>query len=279
MTTEHHGLPERQEGLSAVFVACLEALDAGRAPDRADLLARYPEFAAELTQFLDDQERVDRCAAPLRAVAQVAHATVPEDGEATGDGVPRLRADALLPSLDDYELLEELGRGGMGVVCKARQRSLNRLVAVKVVREGEWSSPADRQRFRNEAEIVAQLDHPQIIPVHEVGEGDGHVYFSMRLVECGSLAEHLPRFAAEPRAAARLLAEVARAVHHAHQRGVLHRDLKPSNILLDAEGRPHVTDFGLAKRIETDSGLTESGALVGTPSYMAPEQTSGRGAR
>jgi WD40 repeat protein len=161
------------------------------------------------------------------------------------------------------------------VVYKARQRSLSRLVALKVVRAGEWSSEAERQRFRNEAEIVAQLDHPHIIPVHEVGESACHVYFSMKLVEGGSLGEHLPRYAADPRAAVRLLAEVARAVHHAHQRGVLHRDLKPSNILLDAEGRSHVTDFGLAKRIEGDSGLTQSGALVGTPSYMAPEQASG----
>jgi serine/threonine-protein kinase len=168
-----------------------------------------------------------------------------------------------------------LGRGGMGVVYKVRQLSLNRLVALKVVRLGEWSSEAERQRVRNEAEIVAQLDHPHVVPVHEVGETAGHLYFSMRLAEGGSLADHLDRFAAAPRAAARLVAEVARAVHHAHQRGVLHRDLKPSNILLDAEGRPHVTDFGLAKRIEGDSSLTQSGALVGTPSYMAPEQASG----
>src|SRR5262249_2096692 len=123
---------------------------------------------------------------------------------------------------------------------------------------------------------VAQLDHPHIVPIYEVGEYQGQPYFTMRLIEGGSLAEQLDRFTAEPRQAARLLATVARAVHHAHQRGILHRDLKPSNIFLDAEGRPHVTDFRLAKRVAVDSSLTQSGALVGTPSYMAPEQATGK---
>jgi serine/threonine-protein kinase len=161
MTTEHNGVPGREERLSAVLVACLESIDDGRPPDRAELLARHPEFAVELTQFLDDQERVDRCAALLRAVAQAAaHGpTRSDDGEAH-----RARVDVPLLSFKDYEFLEELGRGGMGIVYKARQRSLNRLVAVKVVRESEWSSLADRQRFHNEAEIVAQFDHPHIIP-------------------------------------------------------------------------------------------------------------------
>jgi tetratricopeptide (TPR) repeat protein/predicted Ser/Thr protein kinase len=198
-----------------------------------------------------------------------------QGNESPADGVSQSPAATDLPTIPGYEVLEELGHGGMAVVYMARQQSLNRLVALKVVRAGAWSSEAERQRFRNEAEIVAQLDHPHVVPVHEVGERDGHLYFSMRLVEGGSLAEHLGRFTIDPRSAAQLLAEVARAVHHAHQRGVLHRDLKPSNILLDAEGRPHVTDFGLAKRIAGDSELTQSGALVGTPSYMAPEQASG----
>src|SRR5437667_317704 len=130
-----------------------------------------------------------------------------------------------------------------------------------------------------EAEAVAHLDHAHIVPVHEVGEHAGQHYFTMKLIEGGSLDRHLARFSAEPKATARLLAAVARAVHHAHQRGILHRDLKPGNILVDAAGQPHVTDFGLAKRVEVDSSLTHSGVLIGTPSYMAPEQTSGvRGA-
>jgi serine/threonine-protein kinase len=163
----------------------------------------------------------------------------------------------------------------MGVVYRARQRSLNRPVALKVIRAGEWASPEEVRRFRNEAEMVALLDHPHVVPVYEVGEQAGQFYFSMKLVEGGSLAEQLARFRDDPRAAAGLLATVARAVHHAHQRGVLHRDLKPSNILLDEDGRPHVTDFGLARRVEADSSLTQSGAIVGTPSYMAPEQATG----
>jgi hypothetical protein len=137
------------------------------------------------------------------------------------------------------------------------------------------ATPAEVQRFRHEAEIVASLDHPRIVSIYEVGEHENQLYFTMKLVEGGSLAAQLPRFGADPQAAARLLVAIARAVHHAHQRGVLHRDLKPSNVLLDADGRPHVSDFGLARRLEGDLSLTQSGALVGTPSYMAPEQAAG----
>jgi tetratricopeptide (TPR) repeat protein len=149
-------------------------------------------------------------------------------------------------------------------------------VAVKIFRAADLGGAAELQRFRNEAEMVALLDHAGIVPIHEVGTHAGRPYFTIKLIEGGSLADHLERYRADPRSAARLVAAVARAVHHAHQRGVLHRDLKPSNILLDGQGRPHVTDFGLAKRVETDTSLTQSGALVGTPSYMAPEQTAGR---
>jgi serine/threonine protein kinase len=175
-----------------------------------------------------------------------------------------------------YELLEELGRGGMGVVYKARQIGLNRLVALKMIRAGQLAAVAEVQRFRAEAEAVAQLDHPHIVPVHEVGEQHGLPYFSMELVEGTSLSEHLPRLAGERRAAVRLLATVARAIYHAHQRGIIHRDLKPANILVDANGEPHVTDFGLARRVEGGSGLTQTGAIVGTPSYMPPEQADGK---
>jgi serine/threonine-protein kinase len=165
----------------------------------------------------------------------------------------------------------------MGVVYKARQKSLNRLVALKLIRSvGPAEEEEDARRFRNEAELVALLDHPHIVPVHEVGEHAGQLFFSMKLVEGGSLADYLDHCRADPRVAAAMVATAARAVHHAHQRGVLHRDLKPANILLDREGRPHVTDFGLARRVDVERSLTQSGALVGTPSYMAPEQTSGR---
>jgi hypothetical protein len=175
-----------------------------------------------------------------------------------------------------YELLEELGRGGMGVVFRARQLSLNRIVALKMILAGQLASPAERQRFRAEAEAAAQLNHPHIVPIYEVGEQNGQPYFSMKLLESGTLNEHLPRLARDPRAAVQLLTAVARAIHHAHQRGLIHRDLKPANILVDARGEPYVTDFGLARRVEGGSGLTQTGAIVGTPSYMAPEQATGQ---
>jgi len=177
--------------------------------------------------------------------------------------------------MGDYEFLEELGRGGMGVVYKARQVGLNRIVALKMLLRGRFSSTVDQARFRAEAEAIAQLDHPNIVPVYDVGQLEGHVYFSMKFVEGQTLQQLLANGPIDPREAARLLAIVSRAIDFAHRRGVLHRDLKPSNILIDAEGQPHVNDFGLAKQLSAGESLTRSGAVIGTPAYMSPEQAAG----
>ena len=167
----------------------------------------------------------------------------------------------------------------MGVVLKAHQVALNRTVALKVVKSGRFASEAELIRFQTEAEAVAQLDHPHIVPIYEVGQCRGQHFFSMKLVNGTSLDRRLEEFARDPHASARLVATVAQAVHHAHQRGILHRDLKPANVLVDEKGEPHVTDFGLAKRLDGSQEATQSGALLGTPSYMSPEQASGsRGA-
>jgi WD40 repeat protein len=196
--------------------------------------------------------------------------------EADGADAPARLAAPLTPSrLGDFELVRRLGEGAMGVVFEARQVSLNRSVAVKTIRAGLFAGEADLRRFRVEAEAVAQLDHPRIVPIYGVGEREDCHYFSMKLIPGGSLASRLTEYLADPRAAARIVVEVSQAIQHAHDRGVLHRDLKPSNILLDEDGSPHVTDFGLAKRSGDDSSLTRSGAIMGTPSYMAPEQASG----
>ena len=178
-------------------------------------------------------------------------------------------------NLGDYELLEEIGRGGQGVVYRARQKSLNRTVALKVVRTGQWTTSAHLKRFRLEAETAASLDDPNIVPIYEVGEHGGSCYFSMKFIEGGALDELFKRDPMPARPAAELIAELARAVHYAHQCGILHRDIKPGNILVDAKGEPHLTDFGLARLTETESTVTRTIETLGTPSYMAPEQALG----
>jgi serine/threonine protein kinase/tetratricopeptide (TPR) repeat protein len=175
----------------------------------------------------------------------------------------------------DYELLEVIGRGGQGVVYRARQKSLNRIVALKVIGLGHWATDAHLKRFRREAEAAARLDHSGIVPIFEVGERDGSCYFSMKLVEGGQLDAVVKREPMPMRQAVELIAKVARTVHYAHEHGILHRDIKPGNILLDQKSEPHLTDFGLARLIETESTVTRTMEVLGTPSYMAPEQAVG----
>jgi len=173
-----------------------------------------------------------------------------------------------------YVIERELGRGGMGVVYLARQTAANRAVALKMILSGGHAGADDLRRFRAEAEAAANLDHPNLLPIYEVGEHDGRPFFTMKLAAAG-LADRLDDYRGRPKRVAALVAKLARAVHHAHQRGVLHRDLKPANVLLDEAGEPLLTDFGLAKRVGSDDGVTRTGAVLGTPAYMPPEQARG----
>ena len=195
------------------------------------------------------------------------------------------RAAKVFPEFGDYELLEEIGRGGQGVVYRAHQKSLNRTVALKVIALGSWATQTHLKRFCREAEAAASLQHPSIVPIHEVGERDGQCYFSMKFIEGGQLDEVVTSATADSsggerkpmpiRQAAELVAKVARTVHNAHEHGILHRDIKPGNILLDANGEPHLTDFGLARLLDTQSSVTRTIDVLGTPSYMAPEKAAG----
>ncbi len=277
----------------------LQRLDSGEAVDREQFLARHPEWAEELRSYFAGSDEVERLGRRAEGDRPALPLTCPQPEAAPVGAAPRTEGETR--RVGDYELLEPIGQGGMGVIYKARQLKLQRLVAVKMIRPDRLTSAADVLRFRSEAEAVASLDHPNIVPIYEVGEHEGQHYFSMKLVEGGSLdrvrmVEGGGRFQDQQRAVARLLALTARAVHYAHQRGILHRDLKPANILLEwpADGPPaaardpqaaipYVTDFGLAKRLEGPGtvlpgvDLTQQGMIIGTPDYMAPEQASGRG--
>jgi serine/threonine protein kinase len=208
--------------------------------------------------------------------------TLPPREEATVDHIstdsahPDAAAPVRIRYFGDYELIREIARGGMGVVFEARQMSLNRKVALKMILAGQLANETDVKRFHTEAEAAANLDHPGIVPIYEVGQHRGQHYFSMGFIEGQSLSERLTHGPLPCRQAAALLVAVAEAIDYAHQCGVIHRDLKPGNILLDAKGNPRVTDFGLAKKIQGDSGLTGSGQVMGTPSYMPPEQAGGK---
>ncbi len=253
---------DHEERLESVIALYLEAAERGAPTPRSEVLAEHPDLADDLDAFFANQELISKLVAPLRDM----RASLFES-----------------PWFGDYELLELIAEGGMGLVFKARQASLDRVVALKMIRAGRWATEEDMARFRLEASAAARLEHPGIMPIHEVGEHEGRLYFSMRFVEGGSLADQAALFAGRPHAAARLVAIAAAAIQHAHDHGILHRDLKPANILLAGEPgadlasrTPIVSDFGLAKRLVTgdDPSVTLSGSIVGTPCYMAPEQAA-----
>jgi serine/threonine protein kinase/WD40 repeat protein len=282
---------DREQLLDEIATQYLKAVEAGAHPDPAEWLARYPGLAEELAELFADQQAMHQIAAPLRELAEPAPVNQ-ANAVTLGPGETVAGAPAQLPKcFADFEILEEIARGGMGVVYKARQISLGRIVALKMILAGQFASVGDVRRFHAEAEAAGNLDHPHIVPIYEVGEHQGQRYFSMKFIEGGNLGAWLKaRLATDTgdtsgsrssspsavTASVALLATVARAVHHAHQRGILHRDLKPANILLDGHGQPNVTDFGLAKRIDKSGGATQSGSIVGTPAYMSQEQAAGK---
>ena len=259
--------PQREQQLCDALQALLEQVEQGRTVHWEEVGSQHPDLVDELRELV--------------GAAQLAQALGrPPSGSSTE--FPVKSASSAPAGFADYEHLTEIGRGGMGVVYQAHQRSLNRDVALKMMVRGVFASPDDLRRFRTEAESAAKLTHPHIVSVYEVGEQAGLPYFSMQLIDGETLAERISRNPLAPREAAALLIPVCRAISYAHRSGVLHRDMKPSNILMDRSGHPYVSDFGLARIVEKAQGLqplglghTRSGAILGTPGYMAPEQAVG----
>ncbi len=258
---------QRDQDLAAILERLTE-VPSDQRPSLERLTADHPHLADDLRQLWGAVMVVDAVALEHARRERTAAFDASERRAAPADVHPPHQ-------LGDFELLEEIGRGGMGVVYRARQGRLDRQIAVKVLLRGAGASADDQARFRSEAEAAAQLDHPNIVPIYETGELDGWRFFGMKLIEGQTLSARMAEGPLPQRDAAALVMQVARTVHYAHQRGVIHRDLKPANILLDRGGVPHVSDFGLAKRDSPVDSLTATGAVLGTPSYMAPEQAAG----
>ena len=296
---------DRDAVLLELLERLTEAETAGRPSPLSELMAAHPDVADELRELWGMQQMADvlgrssaqRSADERGAEGQAGSPVAGGDqsGAPEGSGAETTGGDSSSGRrFGDFELMEEVGRGGMGVVYKARQGRLDRVVALKMLLRSDLASGQEIERLRNEAAAAAQLDHPHIVPVYEVGEVDDRPYFSMKYIPGTTLSQRLIEGPLSQREAARLMIPVCRAIEAAHSRGVLHRDLKPSNILIDLEGQPHVTDFGLAKRFDSDEHggggdssaersraaarafLTQTGAILGTPSYMAPEQAAGQ---
>jgi eukaryotic-like serine/threonine-protein kinase len=273
--------------LASLLDELTQAHRQGRQPDVEHVAGRHPELSDDLrTLWATVWIAEEMAKAGLGDLEQVAGPGValetfdwPQRTEpsAAPAAPPSHSAETRGDPFGEYELFEELGRGGMGVVSRAREVARGRIVALKRLLRGPASTAQDVERFRVEAMAASRLAHPHIVPVFQVGERDGQPYFTMQFIEGTTLARKLADGPLPAMEAARLLVPVCKAVHYAHDRGVLHRDLKPSNILIDRQGNPYVSDFGLAKRIDVDPTLTPSGALVGTPSYMPPEQAGSLG--
>jgi len=274
----------------------LTAVESGVVPDRAELLGRFGDISDELTRFFADHDRLTGLAEPIRALIANADETPRQTGGSDAtisfdptaprlDSSPEAGATAAGQRIGDYEVIRELGRGGMGVVYQARHVTLNRVVALKMILGGQFAADDDRERFKAEARAAAALDHSGIVSIYEIDQWLGQPFFAMPLVEGPSLAEMIQPGPLSPQLATRLIRKIVAAVAYAHDHGVIHRDLKPANILLAGatENRaslescePKITDFGLAKRLDGESQLTASGQLLGTPLYMSPEQAAGR---
>ncbi len=278
-TSESRQSPEpvsqepREVRLAAVIAELTDRLCRGDQVDIEQATATHPDLAHDLRELWPAVRQTDFIARACTTSIQDATSNEAISSEQSRSN--RLASQRLPRQFGDYELLEELGHGGMGIVYKARQMSLNRVVAIKMLLAAENASETERSRFRAEAEAVAGLEHPHIVRVYEVGEVEGQLYFSMQWVQGRTLADRLAEGPLSPHDAAELLAPVCRAIDFAHRNGVLHRDVKPSNVLIDRQQRPMVSDFGLAKQLKTHSGLTRTGAIVGTPNYISPEQAAG----
>ncbi|MFO0842802.1 MAG: serine/threonine-protein kinase [Gemmataceae bacterium] len=266
---EHPGLrADAEAALDLIGNEMLLRREKGERVELEEYLRRFPEWASQIRDQFEVERAIEGTAAGATWSPEA------ETGPEIDPGLPA--GTAPLPTIPGYEVLGVLGRGGMGVVYRARQAGLGRLVALKMIPPGAYAGPEERARFRREAEAVARFRHPNIVQIHEVGESDGRPFFSLELVEGGTLAEKVRGTPQPARKAAELVEALARAMHLAHQQGIVHRDLKPANVLLAEDGTPKVTDFGLAKRLEGGSAHTQTGAIVGTPSYMAPEQARGQ---
>ena len=282
--------PERTERLDAITArfesAWKEALRIGSAPTIATYVETVPPEEREAVRRrlakLDAMYRRMTEPDAVRSATLEAPNPVPATaanvaGEMTTDGQgPAGSGASPWPYVPGYEIQGELGRGGMGVVYKARQIDLQRPVALKMILAGAHASATQLERFRAEARAEARLQHPNIVQVYEIGAHDGLPYFSLEFVDGGSLGQKAARQPQPPREAAQLVEVLAQAVHYAHERGIIHRDLKPANVLLCADGTPKIADFGLAKFLDDESGATYTGMVIGTPSYMAPEQALGQ---